>query len=69
MKDGKSVSRRGFLKAAASFGAALTITPAFNKVKAARAVLNGRNGAIVKMDGMEYRTLGSGKAAMKVSAL
>lgn len=69
MKEDKSFSRRGFLKTAAAIGAALTVTPALNKVHAAEAVLTGRNGATVKKDGMEYRTLGSGKAAMEVSAI
>lgn len=69
MKEDKSISRRGFLKTAAAVGAALTITPTLNKVQAAEAVLTGKNGATVKKNGMEYRILGSGKAAMEVSAL
>lgn len=69
MKEDKSISRRGFLKTVATVGAALTITPTLNKVQAAEAVLTGKNGATVKKDGMEYRILGSGKAAMEVSAL
>lgn len=69
MNEDKSISRRGFLKTAAAIGAALTITPTLNKVHAAEAVLTGKNSATVKKNGMEYRTLGSGKAAMEVSAL
>lgn len=69
MKEDKSISRRGFLKTAAAIGGALTITPTLNKVQAAEAVLTSKNGSVVKKDGMEYRTLGSGKAAMEVSAL
>lgn len=69
MKVDKSLSRRGFLKTAAAMGAALAITPTLNKVQAAEAVLTGKNGTAVKKEGMEYRTLGSGKAAMEVSAL
>lgn len=69
MKEDKSISRRGFLKTAAAIGAALTITPTLNKVQAAEAVLTGKNGSVVKKDGRGYRTLGSGKAAMEVSAL
>lgn len=69
MKEDKSISRRGFLKTAAAMGAALTITPTLNKVQAAEAVLTGKNGTAVKNNGMEYRTLGTGKAAMEVSAL
>lgn len=69
MKEDKSISRRGFLKTAAAIGAALTITPTLNKMQAAEAVLSDSNGAITKKNGMEYRTLGSGQAAMEVSAL
>lgn len=69
MKEDKSISRRGFLKRAAAIGAALTITPTLNKVQAAKAAMTGKNGATMKREGMEYRTLGSGKAAMEVSAL
>lgn len=69
MKEDKAISRRGFLKTAAAIGAALTITPTLNKMQAAEAVLSDSNGAITKKNGMEYRTLGSGQAAMEVSAL
>ena len=69
MKEDKSISRRGFLKTAAAIGAALTITPTLNKIQAAEAVLSDSNRAITKKNGMEYRTLGSGQAAMEVSAL
>lgn len=69
MREDKTFSRRGFLKTAAAIGATLAITPTLNKVRAAEAAMTGRNGAIVRKDGMEYRTLGSGKAAMEVSAL
>ena len=69
MREDKTFSRRGFLKTAAAIGAALAITPTLNKVRAAAAAVTGRNGAIVRKDGMEHRTLGSGKAAMEVSAL
>lgn len=69
MKEDKSISRRGFLKTAAAIGAALTITPTLNKVQAAEAIWTGKDDAAMKKDGMEYRTLGSGKAAMEVSTL
>lgn len=69
MREDKTFSRRGFLKTAAAIGAALAITPTLNKVRGAEAAMTGRNGVIVRKDGMEYRTLGSGKAAMEVSAL
>lgn len=69
MEEDKSISRRGFLKTAAAIGASLSITSTLNKVQAAEAILTGKNGPVAKKDGMEYRTLGSGKAAMEVSAL
>lgn len=69
MKNEQEMSRRGFLKAAAAVGAALTIQPAINKVNAANAALNGQNASPVKKEGMRYRTLGMGTAAMEVSAL
>ncbi|MDE6337293.1 MAG: aldo/keto reductase [Muribaculaceae bacterium] len=69
MNKGSEFSRRGFLKTMAAVGAALTLNPTINKVSAANTVLNGSNGSVVKKDGMEYRVLGSGKAAMEVSAL
>lgn len=69
MKEDKSISRRGFLKTAAAIGAALTVTPTLSRMQAAEAALTGKNGDIVKKNGMQYRTIGSGKAAMQVSAL
>lgn len=69
MKHDKSISRRGFLKTAAAIGAALSVSPALDRIQAAESVLSGKNSTVFKKDGMEYRTLGSGKAAMQVSAL
>lgn len=69
MTEHKTFSRRGFLKTAAAIGAALSLGPTLNRVQAAETILSGHNGKIVKKDGMEYRTLGSGRAAMEVSAL
>ena len=70
MNNDKSISRRGFLKTAGATGAALTVSPALDKVKAAETALTGaRNGSTRKKDGVEYRTLGTGRAAMEVSAL
>lgn len=63
------MGRRGFLKTAAAIGAALTIAPALDKAKAAEAAIAGSNGARTHKNGMEHRTLGSGAAAMDVSAL
>lgn len=67
MKKEQEMSRRGFLKAAAAVGAALTIQPTINKVNAANVALNGASP--VKNEEMQYRTLGTGNAAMAVSAL
>lgn len=69
MKEETSISRRGFLKRAAAIGAAVAITPALDRVQAAEKALHGTNGATIRHNGMEYRTLGSGNAAMEVSAL
>lgn len=69
MKDDKTISRRGFLKTAAAFGASLAITPTLDKVSAAVASQSVPDVATVRKDGMEYRTLGCGRAAMEVSAL
>ena len=69
MKEEKGVSRRGFLKTAAAIGAALSINPVLDKVHAAEAVLSGKDSTKLKSGSMQYRTLGSGNAAMKVSAL
>ena len=69
MKKGDEISRRGFLKTAATLGAALTIQPAINKVKAAEANLNRQKTASIKNNNLPYRTLGTGKAAFEVSAL
>lgn len=63
------MGRRGFLKTAAAIGAALTIAPALDKAKAAEAAIAGSNGVRTHKNGMEHRTLGSGAAAMDVSAL
>lgn len=65
MSEKKSISRRGFLKTAATIGAAIAITPALNKVSAAETTGN----ISAKKDGMTYRTLGTGSTAMEVSSL
>lgn len=67
MKEDKGLSRRGFIKAAAAFGAALAIEPTLNKVQAAERIISGHH--IVKNPDMQYRTLGTGAAAFEVSAL
>lgn len=67
MKDKMNISRRGFLKTVAVVGAALTIQPTIDKVKAANAAFSGEEAK--KKKNMQYRTLGTGKVAMEVSAL
>lgn len=71
----KEMSRRGFLRAAALTGAALCVSPALEKVKAAETVLNKPT---VPAAGdvrtslatvTKQRTLGSGSAAFTVSAI
>ena len=69
MEEKKGISRRSFLKTAAAVGAAMSIQPAINKVKAANATLNGENASSMKKGGMPHRTLGTGRAAFEVSAL
>lgn len=69
MEKEKEFSRRSFLKTLGLAGAALTIQPAINKVKAANAALNGENALSVKNGDLPHRTLGTGKAAFEVSAL
>lgn len=66
MNSDRTISRRGFLKTAAAIGASIAAGPALN---AAEAVLPARNGATNVKDGITYRTLGSGNAAMEVSAI
>ena len=65
----QEISRRHFLKAAATVGAALTIQPVVNKVKAANVALGDANASPVIKNGMPYRTLGTGRAALEVFAL
>lgn len=62
-------SRRDFLKTAAAVGAALTIRPAIDKVKAADTALSWRSLPSAGNGALPHRVLGSGKAAMEVSAL
>ncbi|MCM1068045.1 MAG: aldo/keto reductase [Muribaculaceae bacterium] len=67
MNDDKGISRRGFLKVAAAVGAAFAIEPALSKVQAAERFISAP--APAKNHEMQYRTLGSGDAAMEVSAI
>lgn len=57
--------RRSFLKTATALGVAMTIGPALNKAIASEK----QTVSSTERNGMQYRTLGSGKAAMEVSAL
>lgn len=69
MKKESGISRRGFLKTATAIGAALTIQPTLNKIKAANTTLNGEDTSSLKQKVMQYRTLGMGNTALEVSAL
>ena len=63
------ISRRGFLKTAMAFGAAMAMSPGVERIQAAAKTLPAENRLRREKDGMEYRTLGSGKAALEVSAI
>lgn len=65
----KEFSRRDFLKTLGIAGATMAIQPTINKVKAANEVLTGKKASAARKNGMAQRTLGTGKAAMDVSAL
>lgn len=69
MSEKESISRRGFLKRAAVIGATLAVSPAMEKIHAAQAVIDGDNRRTRGENGMPRRTLGTGSAAMEVSAL
>ncbi|MGM9745937.1 MAG: aldo/keto reductase [Prevotella sp.] len=68
------ISRRGFLKRAGLLGAALCVNPVLEKATAAEKVLTGQGQTVKDIPtGMaavrEQRTLGSGTAAFRVSAM
>lgn len=67
MSTDKDLTRRGFLKAAAAIGAALTFQPAVSRMQAATAPF--ASSSSVRNPDMRYRTLGTGSAAMEVSAI
>lgn len=69
MKGKTQISRRGFLKTAMAFGAAMAMAPGVERIQAAAKTLPAENGLRREKDGMEYRTLGSGKASLEVSAI
>lgn len=66
MNDNR-LSRRGFMKAAAAIGAALAFEPVFSKMEASERILS--NSHTSGNNDMQYRTLGTGSAAIEVSAL
>ena len=70
----KAICRRGFLKRAALAGAAFCVAPTFGKATAAKKAVMGRPAtastgmaAMATLHG--FRTLGSGNAAFRVSAM
>ena len=69
------MSRRGFLKAAALTGAAICVSPALEKVQAAKRAVSGKSAVSAKDIPVgiaavrKQRTLGSGQAAFTVSAM
>ncbi len=65
----REFSRRDFLKTLGIAGATMAIQPTINKVKAANEVLTGKKPSADRKNGMAHRTLGTGRAAMDVSAL
>ncbi len=69
MIEEKVIGRRSFLKTAGTIGAALAFSPTVNRLSAYEGVLNDRKEARRNGDSMECRTLGSGNASMKVSAI
>ena len=68
MNNERNISRRGFLKTAVAVGTALSLQPALDKVKAANRVLDAPASSDPKT-GLPIRRLGSGRAALEVSAL
>ncbi len=72
MKDsnGKHISRRGFLKTAATISTALVVTPAWEKTQAAERIVTSTTPDGMKTaEGISHRILGTGEAAFDVSAL
>ena len=66
----KHLSRRGFLKYAATVGTALAVTPAWDKLQAANQAVSGSSASVKERgNGLPHRILGTGKAAFEVSAL
>lgn len=68
-KKKQEMSRRGFLRTAAAVSAAMALQPAMSKVGASNESLGRGAMTLVGKGGVPSRTLGTGKAAMEVSAL
>lgn len=68
MREKEGISRREFFRTATVVGATLAIQPTLNKVKAIDDVLDGEE-SVKREKKLSHRTLGTGKTALKVSAL
>lgn len=69
METNSKISRRSFLKRAATMAAVISAGPTLARLKGTHKVLTENISAASDKRCMEYRILGSGKAAMKVSAI
>lgn len=69
MKGKNSISRRGFLKTVAAIGATLAIPSAFGKIQDTPVSGHPSAGTAAGNGTLPHRTLGSGRAAMEVSAI
>lgn len=69
MNDQRPLSRRGFIKAAAAIGTVVTAGAALNKTTAAKSIIDANTDIAVKNIVNGHRTLGSGDAALDVSAI
>lgn len=68
-KDEKSIDRRNFLKTVAAAGISVTLAPAAHKIHAAGNAITNHDVHAADKRGMDYRILGTGTAAMEVSAI
>jgi aryl-alcohol dehydrogenase-like predicted oxidoreductase len=68
LSDSRQSNRRSFLKAGATLGAALIVTPALSTTREAEIATTGHNVSTPSKI-TKQRTLGSGKYSMEVSAL
>lgn len=65
MREASALNRRSFLKAAAAIGASVAVSPAASRIHA----LTVDHAPQKTNDTLPWRTLGSGEAAMRVSAI